>query len=114
MVDFYLDDRTVGDRRALRTQKLQHNQELHMPGLEAAIAKCRADGDATFRHAIAHWIGSLAGRDNMDLSKTRRLQIPNVLREALGLNSQNVILEGGSLWYAVDGGKERLLYSPTA
>ena len=108
MVDYYLDERTVDALSEMRAARKKANEETYLDDLISVIQRCRSTGKG-FAEAIKHWLTSLEHR----IAKTiRRLKMPHVLREALGLSSQEVILENGSLWSAVNGGKVTLLYYP--
>lgn len=109
MVDYFLDERTQDHLTEMRRYRREANEERFVPPLLQSIASCKASGTG-FKDAIELWLASLDGRIGNDI---RRLKIPHVLREVLGLSTQNVILENGCLWSAVDGGKSHLLYSPS-
>ena len=110
MVDYYLDERTAEFQAEQRAERRSANEREYLPNLITTINECTRDG-VGYHAAIAHWIASIQFRIPTGL---RTLKIPHVLREVLGLTSQDVILEKGCLWSAVNGVKDTLLYSPNS
>ncbi len=117
MVDsfqWYLDcdDRTTSALAEMRTERRANGTARRLPALIQAIRTCDTHGDSQYHGAIAHWIASLHGR--CDLTIDRRLKLPEVLREALGIAHHDVLLEtNGKLWLFPQGKKTVLLYSST-
>jgi hypothetical protein len=115
MVDSYfwsdaLDDRVAAAFEERRDRKIAGSAR-RLPILIQSLDECKRKGDTQFLGAIALWIVSLKGR--CDLTIDRELKIPDVLRRALGLSSQNVLLEtSGRLWLYPHQQKTVCLYSP--
>jgi|GEM_PF-5050364 len=108
-----VDDRIVRELATARAGRRLENELTYVPDLRSAIADCRSKGDPALRGAIALWISTLAGRVNRSVDQ--RLLIPHVLREALRLVKQNVILTtDGELYIAFGRAKFELLYTPNA
>jgi hypothetical protein len=107
MVDFFINERTSDALAEMRAIRKRANEEAYLGELIDAIDKCTRSGDG-YADAIEHWIHSLDGRIDTSM---RRLKIPHVLRKALGLATQDVLLEEGSLWSSINGKKSDLLYS---
>lgn len=107
MVSMYLDGRVEEEREERRHVGMLSR----LPGLMKAIADCRRQRDFAFRGAIAHWLRCVTPR--ISNHRPQHLKLPDVLRQALGLAQQSVLLEkGDKLWMLVDGHKTQLLYEP--
>ena len=104
-MEMYLDERIDSERRERRAEGMCHR----LPALRHWLSHCRETGDKTLQFALRNWIDDVSRRIKRD--RPRHLKIPLLFQEALGLKTQNVLLEDGDhLWTAVDGGKVSLLY----
>lgn len=104
------DDRVLTDIMERRAERKEEGVRKRMPDLLRVLAECRRRNDS-LRCVLRFWIETLDGR--VDRSVPRRLKLPHVLRQALGLAHQDVLLEPDDrLWALVHGGKTCLLYSP--
>lgn len=103
-VGAYVDDRIVSEREERR----RIGTQSRLPKLQLVIDDCLLRGDFTYEPAITHWIASVSHR--IDRSKDRSIKIPEILQQALGLASQNVILKMNDDIFAVVDGKETRIY----
>lgn len=109
----YRDDRNhLSEMRAERKAELA---PLRMEPLLVIIESCKHGGDGSFRPAFNFWIIAISERGmKFDRSVPRTIKIPDALRVARGLATQDVLLlPNDELWSLVGGQKDVLLYSPS-
>ena len=112
MSTIIIDERIIRERITARAGRRLENELKFLHGLKTAIAECRDASDVSFRRAIAHWIATLADR-LPNRTVEQRILLPHLLREALRLVSQTVILTpDGRLYSAAGRQRLQLLYTP--
>lgn len=118
MDSYYLTDYSIIDRNHYDEARADRKAEYapkRMEPLLLIIESCKSGGDGSFRPAFSYWITAISQRGmKFDRSVPRTIKIPNALREARGLASQDVLLlPNDELWSLVGGEKHTLLYSPS-
>ncbi len=118
MDSYYLTDYSVSDRNHFdeaRPERKAEHATTRMEPLLLIIESCKHGGDGSFRPAFSFWIIAISQRGmKFDRSVPRFIKIPDALREARGLASQDVLLlPNDELWSLVGGQKHTLLYSPS-
>ena len=103
-MELWLDDRTISIKEERRAMGIQ----ARLPKIAADINECRRLGDNTYRHALIEWRASVAPR--VAENRPFQLKLPELLQKALGLLTQEVILdEKNQIWQCLNGQKFRLL-----
>lgn len=115
------DDRVAAATAELRANRREERAKRYMPSIEREMEACRCRGDYTYKSAFAVWITGLRNRTNefsghpFDASKDRHARIPHLLRRAVGLESQEVLLERNGRLRALVGNRAGLvLFDPYA